>query len=358
MGIGFKERVLSGVLLLSVLRVCACDIPVFEYALKMWPPDAYELVVVHRDGEGAAGLLEQLRQAASGFANIAVRETAPELAQEKYGVLPEGEQSGALPWLIVRYPVRMDTRRLLWSGPAAADEVNPWMDSPMRRKISRLLLNRSVGVWVFLESSDRAKDEAAYARLESELSRLERVMKIQDERGTESDVTFEILRLSRHDPAEKMLLLMLTQSEPDLESLHAEPMVFPVYGRGIVLYALVGAGINSVTITETAEFLSGECSCEIKSQNPGLELLMTAEWEGDSSAPVGLAGFAERAEQAAELLESVMAAPSDEEAGGTTESDRGSRAACVKRSAGAVILIFLSAGMIWLFVFWRRRRVR
>jgi len=356
MGKEFNRAVLYAVLLMSALRVCACDIPVFEYALKMWPPDAYELVVVHRGGADAASLLEQLRQTAGGLVNMAVREAAPEVVREKYGVLLEEGRSGALPWLIVRYPVRMDARGLVWAGPASADKVGTWTDSPMRQKIVRLLLDRSVGVWVFLESGDRAKDEAAYARLEGELSRLERVMRVPDESGVESGVTFKLLRLSRHDPAEKALLLMLIKSEPDLESLHAEPMVFPVYGRGLVLYALVGAGINTVTITETAEFLAGECSCEIKSQNPGLELLMTADWEGDSSASAGLAGFAERADQAVALLDAVETIPVDTEDGGVTEKDKDSRASCVKWPA-AVILFLLLAGMIWLFVLWRRRRI-
>ncbi len=341
---------------MSALRVCACDVPVFKYALNTWPPDAYELVVVHRGGEDASRLLEQLRQAAGGFVNMAVREAAPEVVQKKYGVLLDEGQSGALPWLIVRYPVRMDTRGLVWAGSASVDEVGVWTDSPIRRKITRMLLDGSVGVWVFLESGDKTKDEAAYECLERELSRFERVMRLQDELGVESGVTSKVLRLSRHDPAEKALLLMLTQSEPDLERLFAEPMVFPVYGRGLVLYALVGAGINAVTITETAEFLAGECSCEIKSQNPGMELLMTADWEGDNGASAGLAGFAERADQAAELLDTVASVTTDIEVGGATGHEKDSGALYVILPAAAVLL-FLSAGMILLFVFWRRRRM-
>lgn len=355
---GFKKVCFCAFMLISALQACACDVPVFEYALKMWPPDAYELVVVHRGGSKAASLLEQLRTDAAGFANMALREAAPEMTQERYGVLVEESGNRTLPWLIVRYPVRADSRALLWAGPAAASDVNAWMDSPMRRKITRTLLDGSVGAWVFLESGDKAKDESAYASLDNELSRLERVLRLPHEPlDDKSGIAFKILRLSRHDPAEKALLLMLTKSEPDLESLHTEPMVFPVYGRGIVLYALVGAGINTVTITETAEFLAGECSCEIKSQNPGMELLITADWEGDNIAAAGLAGFNERADQAAALLNTVAAVPTAEEVNGAADEEATSKALNIKQPV-AVLLLALLAGMIWLVVFWRRRRVQ
>jgi len=333
----------------------ACDIPVFEYALKMWPPDAYELVVVHRGGQDAADLLKQLREAVGASVNMVVREAAPEEVREKYGVLLEASDTSALPWLIVRSPVRMDIRRLVWAGPASATNSGVWLDSPMRRKLAHMLRGGSVGVWVFLESGDRIKDEAAYSRLESELSRLERVISLSDEFVGRSNVAFQILRLSRDDPAEKVLLLMLTKSEPDLEDLHAEPMVFPVYGRGMVLYALVGAGINTFTITEAADFLIGECSCEIKSQNPGLEILMTADWEGDNSAYVGLAGFAERADQAEELLETVAAMATEEDVGEAVKREKDDGASSTKLSAA--VLLFLSAGVIGLFVLGRRRKM-
>jgi hypothetical protein len=54
--------------------------------------------------------------------------------------------------------------------------------------------------------------------------------------------------------------------------------VFPVFGQGRVLYALVGAGINEMTIAETCGFLVGACSCQVKALNPGTDLLIWADW--------------------------------------------------------------------------------
>lgn len=92
-------------------------------------------------------------------------------------------------------------------------------------------------------------------------------------------VDFSLVRLSRSDPEEEFLVRMLTRSESDLEQYKSWPMAFPVYGRGRVLYALVGQGITMDNVSETCAFLAGPCACEIKDLNPGMDLLTLVDWE-------------------------------------------------------------------------------
>jgi hypothetical protein len=42
---------------------------------------------------------------------------------------------------------------------------------------------------------------------------------------------------------------------------------------------LIGAGITPDNIHESAAFLVGACSCEVKDLNPGFDLLLTANWD-------------------------------------------------------------------------------
>ena len=91
-------------------------------------------------------------------------------------------------------------------------------------------------------------------------------------------VGFSVVTLNRDDPAEKALLEMLLGSESDLEELK-QPMAFPVIGRGRVLYALVGKGIFEDTIAIASRFVVGPCSCQVKDQNPGFDLLMKVDWD-------------------------------------------------------------------------------
>jgi hypothetical protein len=56
-------------------------------------------------------------------------------------------------------------------------------------------------------------------------------------------------------------------------------MAFAVFGRGRALFPLIGAGITAENIRdEHARFLIGPCTCKVKEQNPGVDLLFAADW--------------------------------------------------------------------------------
>ena len=114
-----------------------------------------------------------------------------------------------------------------------------------------------------------------------------------------------VLKLSRTDPAEKWLVDSLLSVEPDLrESKFAKsPMVFAVYGRGRAMPPYLDKGITRDNLAECVMFLTGPCSCTVKDQNPGVELLIRRDWdevaeamaakeEGYDGGPFGYQEFA------------------------------------------------------------------
>ncbi|MBI5773864.1 MAG: hypothetical protein HZA89_09000 [Verrucomicrobia bacterium] len=281
---------------LSALSVWACSVPVFRYALEKWPADPYQAVVFHR------GPLSEAQRAVAGnlgtnglagqlHANLSLR--LVDLEQNpKPELLELWRQSGGgtLPWLAVRYPLAMRSPGTVWAGPLAETAIQPLLDSPVRKEITERLVEGQSAVWVLLESGDRARDDAAAALLEPRLAYLAatlKVPKLSEEDiakklvsvpESELRVEFSLLRLARGDPAEQPFIQMLLGLEADLKEA-AEPIVFPVFGRGRVLYALVGKGIKHETIDQAAMFLIGRCSCEIKEKNPGGDLLLAADWD-------------------------------------------------------------------------------
>jgi len=92
-------------------------------------------------------------------------------------------------------------------------------------------------------------------------------------------LSFSVVTLRAGDAAEKAFRETLLNSEDDLKELQHEPMAFPVFGRGRALPALVGKGINADMIDEASAFLSGPCSCQVKRQNPGFDLLTSVNWD-------------------------------------------------------------------------------
>jgi hypothetical protein len=146
-------------------------------------------------------------------------------------------------------------------------------------------------VFLLLEGGDRAKDDAAAILLETELKRLQETLElpkpengnwgdpVYDERGApQLHVAFSSIRVSRTDPAERLFVKLLTATMPALDHA-AMPIAFPMFGRGRVLDALIGPQIDKDVIEDACAFLIGPCSCIVKNQNPGIDMVMAVDWE-------------------------------------------------------------------------------
>ncbi len=289
---------------LAASTVLACNVPVFRYALEHWQPDQYRGIVFHK-GPLSDDAQAQIRQLTAGTptpkVNIAVRTVdlaaTPEPADAELAKLLT---EGALPQLIIQYPARQQIEAILWQGPLASASLATLGDSPARQEILKRLIAGQTAVWLQIDLGDSSKDDPAALVLESELKTLEKTLKLPERTdapedaigdGPELRVEFSILRINRQDPAERALVSMLMNAEEDLAVL-PEPLVFPVFGRGRALLPLVGPGITPDNIRGSARFLAGACSCQVKEQNPGFDLLLTADWNlliPWAKSPVGAA---------------------------------------------------------------------
>lgn len=280
--------------LLAVSAVTsACDVPVFRYALERWTPDPYEVLVFHRGPLSAAGQagLDRLTEAEArgdGDANLVVR--AVDLA----GNVPASlvalwtrEKDAATPWVVLLYPRSHVGRRRVWSGPLSEATAAALLDSPVRTEIAKRIIDGQTGVWILVESGDKAKDKAAWDLLRKHLPLIPGQMSLPTELADEAPllasrlrIEFSALRIGRSEPAEQILAAMLLGSESDLQTTYAdEPVVFPIYGRGRTLLAVVGPGIQPGTILRGGRFLVSRCTCEVKDENPGIDLLMNYAWK-------------------------------------------------------------------------------
>ncbi|MGH7127963.1 MAG: hypothetical protein ACREIV_05305, partial [Planctomycetaceae bacterium] len=301
------RRCAIGMLLLVAFAsrpAAACSVPVFRYALERWPADPYEVVIFHRGtlAPELTELAESLGPAAEQSANVRIttadldtldRLDPPGEADLALLALWESQQTDTLPWMIIRYPAAARKETIVWSGEPSRSVVEQLFRSPIRQQIARQLLTGHTAVWVMLESGDGTKDDAAFAKLQERLDHAEGTLKLPE--IAEEDIaaglvsvdptllkiSFPLVRLSRDDPAERMFVEMLLGTEPDLRSAEfaGEPMVFPIFGRGRALYALIGAGINEETIAIACETLVGPCTCQVKDENPGTDLLMAVDWD-------------------------------------------------------------------------------
>ncbi len=192
--------------------------------------------------------------------------------------------------MIVYFPPTARNPTPIWTVPLTAEAVNELVDSPVRRELVRRLIDGDSVVWILLETGDKQKDDTAAEMIKEKLKVLQKTLKLPAEqmiwedgtplapdRSSKLELKFSMIRLKRDDLREKFLIDSLLRTERDLLQFN-EPMAFPVFGRGIVLYALIGKGINEKNITYSCQFLTGPCSCQIKQQNPGVDLLLKANW--------------------------------------------------------------------------------
>lgn len=284
-------------ILLTTTVIWACSVPVFRYALERWPADKYSAVVFHRGGltpeqQKLISHFEQEGTIAQKSANVELKlvdldaEPAPEDVE-----LWKAQKTETLPLLVMRTPLPAPVPVGFWSGALTEENITRLIDSPLRQNIAKQLVDGQTAVWVFLESGDAEQDKAARELLVKELKRMEKTLKLPEieqadiEQGLVSvspdslKLKFSIVTCSHDDSAEQYLTKMLLATENDLKDFDSEPMALPVFGRGRVLYALIGKGINPGTIEQACRDLTGPCTCQVKDQNPGTDLLMSVPWE-------------------------------------------------------------------------------
>lgn len=269
-----------------------CSVPVFRYALERWASDGYiaEVEKPSELSEGEAAALTILKKYSRGeeatLTNVYVGEFKPSAE--------ENDDSAAK--LSLRFPMTSRITVQVWSTGLTEDNVKKMIDSPARQQVVNRLLGGDSAVWLFVESGNKEKDDAAAKLVSEKLASLVKELQLPEE-GLEGldkgyapsliipeenedavKIAFSMLRVRRDDPAEAFLVHSLLRTEKDLLE-YDEPIVFPVFGRGRILFALVGKGINEDNITEACAFLAGPCSCTVKALNPGVDMLISVDWD-------------------------------------------------------------------------------
>jgi len=167
------------------------------------------------------------------------------------------------------------------------------------------LIEGTTAVWVLVDSGDREADDAAYQELKRTLEILEREIELPPGvLETSGDITGGLTRedmRGRFDPddelmsgiplkigfcverltqeqAEPVLRAIMMNCEADLGEYVDQPMVFPVFGRGRMLYPMVGESITGKNIALAGMYVCRRCSCQAKALNPGIDLLSHVDW--------------------------------------------------------------------------------
>ncbi|MBN1761394.1 MAG: hypothetical protein JW863_23930 [Chitinispirillaceae bacterium] len=279
----------------------ACNVPVFRYALERWQQEQYIVSYIH---DGSAPIDEKQVAALAGYctdevhgpesgtranARCVVIAADSSLSGEERMIVGR-EMPDKFPEVRVNFPFAAGIRAPLWRGDPHAPELPTVLASPLRENIVTSILSGTTAIWVFIECGNRTEDRKYLALLKKELDKGEKTITLPElsqqdsmdylpDGSPELRIDFEIMRVSRNDPQEKMFISMIEAMEPPIRSMRDKPIAFAVFGRGRYLHALVGKGINAQTIEQTNRYITGPCACTVKAENPGKDLLLPDRWE-------------------------------------------------------------------------------
>ncbi|MDG2399822.1 MAG: hypothetical protein P8M04_04555 [Akkermansiaceae bacterium] len=279
------------IFLLVTVSSLACQVPVFRYALERWQPDSFRLQLIHR-GEAPPELTIEPKHLNLEFESLSMDKLTP---NERFAIVGL-EKLTEYPAFLLHPPESWEnTEPLVFPGTRSA--LESILDSPLRHRIKNNLLNGESTVWVLVEGTDQTANEATFNLLNDTLQEAAKNIQIPqgviqaDQIGKVGEdinlddvlrssiplkISFKIERIKRSDPAEQTYLRILTANR---NSPPEEPLVVPIFGRGRTPGPLPGSSITAETVTTACEYLCGACSCQVKSGNPGYDLLFKANWQ-------------------------------------------------------------------------------
>jgi hypothetical protein len=300
--------------LLFFQQVRACQVPVFRYALERWQADKYHAVIIHQGtlDEEQKSALQIIEEAGSPLfgtgANLALRKLDlssgpspdPRWQSESSTFKPDDP-----PRVALYYPSSTGIEEPLWTGDLTIANAKAIIDSPLRQKIKDELLAGTSNVWLLLQGGDESLDRKAEERLRKFLAQassetnvpdgiipLEQAHQIRsgpDEGPIDMDdvlrssvplkIHFSTLAVSRNDPAEEIFISMLLNHSPRMRSITGQPIAIPIFGRGRMLEGMIGEDITLEHTLGASSYLCSACSCQVKEENPGLDMLMAVKWD-------------------------------------------------------------------------------
>ncbi len=267
-----------------------CTIPVFRYAQINWQLDSYNLDIIFSDSlkKEHIRLLDELKaKSYEGDSTININIKYVDINKT---FIDKKININNLPILNLYFPRSKRNKSIIWSGKLSKDNLNNIINSPARSELLKYLKSENVAVFLFLESGNEELDKKYYLILEKQLKILSESLSLPDSAFnvnglpiTEVDnhyfkIKFSIVKIPRNNIQEQIFNSILLKTEPDLKYFKS-PIIYPVFGRGRMLYGLVGKGINIKNIKYACNSLLQWCSCTIKEENHGNDLLLFSDWQ-------------------------------------------------------------------------------
>ena len=174
-----------------------------------------------------------------------------------------------------------------WHGSIGDAATIGIFGSPIRDELARRLMAGHSVVWLVVGTSDKDRTAAAKKLLEDNFQTLSKKVKMPEGIGLPGSelyadvplvVKFSLLEIDPVEAKDDFLVSLLTGVRRRAYE-DGEPLLVPVFGRGRALEVIPANDFSPRLMEDLTIFLSGACSCQVKEQNPGFDLLIRADWD-------------------------------------------------------------------------------
>jgi hypothetical protein len=242
------------IIILGALLSLGCTTKVSEWVLLNTMPNDYTLIYFHKDqlNENEIKQNSEISKNLHG-ANIQLRSILKDNIIKPYYGLYYNDR------LFSKYESPVSLVNLTYS--------------PLREKIAKELMAGKLCVMLYLKTGIPEIDEER-----------KQIIKQTIETSPFSKI-ITLIELCRNDKNENHFVTLLLNVEDDLKYIN-EPMLFGIFGRFKALEPLVSKGITEENVNLMINFLTADCSCLIKDDLPGTDILYTNNWENPAIALV------------------------------------------------------------------------
>jgi hypothetical protein len=273
-----------------------------------WQPAPYEVYFFHdaepdQQDQKVAELLESFGRGNAAPANVVYLPVNLAEDKELASVPPdvkkawEARDDKSLPAYFISTPYGAG----LSFHQLDAENVKALVESPARKSLAAQLETGKLGVFVLLTGADAAETKQTQEIMQELVEEVQSgkvslyVSPSQDgaeasgaesneeKKEVKANTGLGLMTIDRDSQEEQWFVRSLLAMEPDLAA-ETRPMVFLIYGRARALLPYIGKGITRENLLREIEFVSGACSCTVKEQNPGVDLLVRYDWESAAAA--------------------------------------------------------------------------
>ena len=253
----------------------ACSVPVFRYALEYWHPDPYQIILKFDPSQtnNSKEIVDEIKKH----------------RQNRSFILKKIKTSQSNEQIILKYPASTRIQENVYENSLTKENFIKILQSPVRQKLIDKITGGDSLIFLLLEGSNKKQNNHIANIILKNIPILENEIKLPHEYADipkedlqiyNTNIVFKLsmMRLSRTNSEENVFINILTRSLPESIYKKSQPIVFPIFGRGRMLAAIREKNLNTETLRRWCEYIAGECSCEIKSRNPGFDTFIPIGW--------------------------------------------------------------------------------